>query len=276
MKRNVILSVNEDPQYLFYVPIALWSWRKIGWNPVLFFHDGGAVLTKPLFELVLNSTEVQRLKPIKGYRSDTIAQISRLYGALCVEPGEIVMTADLDLIPLGDWWSPDPSKITIYNHDLTGYSDYAICYLAATRERWIEIMGITGDYNAMIARDLKQIPNAHESVEWEKRWTVDQAYITERIKAVQFQKEFIPAGRLPSGLAKGRVDRGGWTLNHETFRDAHLHRDLYKRFQNPSDERYALFQKKWEEHMTLLHTVWPNENWDWFVTYTKEFSKLAQ
>lgn len=274
MRRNIILSINEDPQYLFYVPLALWAWRKIGWNPILFFHNGGAILTKPLFELALTGEKVQRLLPIKGYRSDTMAQISRLYGSLCVEFGEMVMTGDLDLIPLGDWWNPNPSKITIYNHDLTGYSDYAICYLAATRERWIEIMGISGDYNSMIERDLKSIPNAHESTEWEKRWSVDQAFITQKIKDVQFEKEFIPAGRLPSGLAIGRVDRGGWTLEQPYFKDAHLHRDLYKVFQNPSDERYPLFQKKWREHMELLYRVWPEQNWTWFEDYSKQFAEL--
>lgn len=276
MTRNVILSVNEEPQYLQYVPLALWAWRRIRWNPILFFHDGGSALTKPLFELAINGNEVQRLKPINGYRSDTIAQISRLYGALCVEPREIVMTADLDLIPLGDWWNPDPSKITIYNHDLTGYSDYAICYLAATRERWIEMMGITGDYNAMIARDLKQMPYAEETNEWEKRWTSDQRYITEKIKAIQFPKEFIPSGRMPSGLATGRVDRGGWTLDQPYFKDAHLHRDLYKAFQNPKHEHFQLYQKKWAQHMDLLATVWPNEDWAWFIDYTKRFAELAQ
>lgn len=272
MKRYIVLSVNDNPEYLYYVPLTVWAWKRIGWEPIVMFN--GIRNTIPIdFGIEYFLAEVDS---IYGYRSDTITQVSRLYGG-CLDLDsalDYLMTSDIDMIPLSDFWQPDINKITVWGHDLTNYHNYPICYIGMTRNRWIETMNLTSsDYNALINRDLDTMPQA-KSTDFYKYWETDQDLITKRIKAVNFDKAFIDRGRYSNGLAIGRVDRGSWSLNGhaDTFIDAHLHRDLYKVFKEPGNE---LWQKKWREHMELLHTVWPKEDFSWFVEYTKKFASLV-
>jgi hypothetical protein len=264
MKKYVVLSVNENPKYLFYLPLTAWAWRYFGWEVMLFMD--GLNDQPPIFELA-HSYSPPLIKfgsklLVDGYKSETVTQISRLYGACVLPTDSYIMTGDLDMIPLSDYWKPDESKITVWGHDLTSYQHVPICYIGMPAQRWIEVMGITSnDYNAMIKRDLDRMPNAKSQVfhEW---WSVDQQLITDRINACQFEKDFVYRGTYPNGYAKGRVDRSAWHLNHEQFIDAHLMRDIY------------INEVNFNKTMELLHKVWPDEEFTWFKEYTNEFKKL--
>lgn len=273
--RYIVLSVNEDPVYTYYVPLAIWAWRKIGWEPLVIINGWN----KKTIDSIYKSTEKHiPIDYVLPYRSDTVTQVSRLYAAMNKElnTDDYLMTGDIDLIPLSDYWHPNPNAISVYGHDLTNFTHYPICYIGMTRGKWIEVMGLDPNktIGQLIKRDLDQMPQA-SSPDFMHYWFTDQDLITDRINATQFPKEFHNRGKLPNGLAIGRVDRGSWSLNHPVFIDAHLHRDLYKAFQNPNHEHYELYQKKWREHMELLKAVWPNEDWTWFIEYTKKFAALA-
>lgn len=271
--RKVILSTNWNPDYLYYTPLVVWAWRKIGWEPVIFY-EGEKTLS---LGLVIDITGIQiaQLSPQEGYRSDTITQVSRLYGA-CVADGYL-MTSDIDMIPLSDYWKYDESEITIWGHDLTGFTHYPICYIGMDSKRWVEVMGITslswdgstqfptGDYDAMIKRDLDTLPQAKDP-DFYKYWFSDQDLITNRIDQTEFPKRHFYRGQLPNGFAAGRVDRGAWSLDHPEFIDCHALRDMYKQ----SDTGYGNMAKT----LRLLEKVWPSEDFQWFVDYTKQFQKL--
>ena len=268
MKKYIVLSTNWNPDYLYYLPLTVWAWRKFGWETIVFF-NGDSELS--FVKLAYNSypfshNSWNELSDIPGYRSDTITQISRLYGA-CIADGYL-MTGDIDMIPLSDYWIPQTyDDITIWGHDLTGYTHYPICYIGMPATRWTEVMGLTSsDYNKLIERDLDMMPDAKNS-DFYKYWFTDQELITQRIKETQFEKYFIPRGQLHNGYAKGRVDRGAWSLEHEQFIDCHMLRDMYK----STDTGAMNFAKT----MRLLDRIWPDEDFTWFKEYTKEFQKLA-
>lgn len=273
MKKYIILSVNDNPQYMFYTPLVVMAWIKLGWLPVIFYHgnmdkflqnayvDGYDDLTLPITDVIHDA--VYSLNDIEGIRSETIVQVSRLYGACVLPADSYIMTGDIDMIPLSDYWHPKKNEITIYGHDLTGFGHYPICYIGMPHDKWVQTMAITSaDYNALIKRDLDELPQAksHDSV---KRWVTDQDLITERIKAVNFEKTFINRGTYPNGYAKGRVDRSAWTLNHDQFIDCHMLRDIYR------DPRHM------QMTMDMLQKVWPAEDFTWFEKYTEEFRKLV-
>lgn len=200
----------------------------------------------------------------KGYRSDTITQVSRLYAA-CIQKDAYLMTGDIDMIPLSDYWQPKEDEITIYGHDLTGYTQYPICYIGMPSNRWVEVMGLTSDdYNALIKRDLDLMPQAKDP-DFYKYWFTDQELITKRIGQTEFKKTIINRGQYPNGLAKGRVDRANWDLNqlHSPYIDSHLLRDICKNAKNLNDT------------LALLYMIWPEEDFSWFVDYVFEFKKLA-
>jgi hypothetical protein len=198
------------------------------------------------------------------YKDSTITQISRLY-ASCIpdlQDDDYLMTGDIDMIPLSDYWKPH-EEITVWGHDLTGYGHYPICYIGMQAQKWREVMQITpSDYNHYIKRDLDSMPDA-KSQDFNKYWFTDQELITKRLKP--FNPTVINRGQYPNGYARGRVDRGAWTLDHKEFIDAHLHHQIYHKGN----------EWKFEQTMELLCKAWPDEDWCWFEEYTNEFRKLT-
>jgi hypothetical protein len=285
--KYIILSVNENVDYFAYVPLTCWAWRRIGWEPILFYHRENESDSLTLVEELVakySSVETHFLKSIPGYRSDTITQVSRLYGQ-CLNGNkqyradDYIMLGDIDLIPLSDYWHPDNNRIIVYGHDLTNYTHYPMCYIGMNREKWNDVMGTTwpGDYNAFIQRDLDKIPNAKEQ-DFYKRWFVDQDLITERLLPYKDKITFVDRGKYANGYAFGRVDRGEWNVNQHNWIDSHLHRDLFKHFYTkelPQDQR-DLYAKKWQDHMDLLNKVWPEDELNWFVEFTMQYAKLVQ
>lgn len=255
MRKHIVLSVNENPKYLYFLPLTVWAWRQFGWEPIVFF--AGLDHQPPIFDIAVRNSiylhEGNKAFLIDGYKSETIAQVSRLYGA-CVADGTI-MTGDIDMIPLSDYWKPEWDKITTYGRDLTDYH-YPICYIAMDSARWMQVMDIkSSDYNEHLKRDLKQQENM---------WTLDQDLITKKL--LSFGKEHIThidRGTDPRTCYPiGRVDRSHWTLNHDVFIDAHLPHDILS---NP---------QSYNKVMELLHKIWPNEDFTWFENYHNEFKKL--
>lgn len=275
MKKYIVLSVNDNVDYLYFTPLVCWAWRKFGWEPIVFYHRKDDVQTQRLAELEGLTYKyvdfyVKIIRGIEGYRSDTITQISRLYGA-CVADG-FMMTGDIDMLPLSDYWKPNTDKATVYGHDLTGFGHFPICYIAAPTPIWREVMKITGDwtydsknYNAMIKRDLDTLPQAKDP-DFYKYWFSDQDLITTRLKEYGTEKiTFINRGQGSHGYARGRVDRGsnGWVLDQPELIDAHLQQQTHHS------------QEKIDRLMQLLRHVWPGEDFTWFENYTKEFKRLA-
>lgn len=265
MKKNIVLSVNANPDYLYYTPLTVWAWRKIGWEPVVFYDGPLSALLAYVVEISGIGPNLAMIEPQEEYRSDTMAQVSRLYGA-CVADGYL-MTGDIDMIPLSDYWKYDENDITIWGHDLTGFTHYPICYIGMPSTRWREVMGITSDdYSKLMKRDLDTLPQA-KNPDFYKYWFSDQDLITGRIDQTEFPKKMVNRGQLPNGFARGRVDRGSWTLDHSQFIDCHALRDMYK----TSDTGVNNFAKT----MRLLEKVWPDEDFTWFKEYTRQYQKMA-
>jgi hypothetical protein len=276
MKKYIVLSVNDNTDYLFHVPLVYWAWRRSGWEPILFYHGGRNEITALIhntFEdgihegMTAEMKSLYRIRPgeltsIEGYQSETITQVSRLY-ATCFTEGYL-MTGDIDMLPLSDYWKPDMEKLTVYGRDLTDYH-YPICYIGAPSRIWSEIMTINhDDYNAYIRRDLYMMPQA-KSTDKTKRWVTDQDLITERINNSSYAPVRIDRGTdRRTGYPIGRIDRSNWTLDHKQFIDCHMFHGI----QNDDN--------KFKKTLEMLHTVWPQEDFKWWINYVKEFKKICQ
>jgi hypothetical protein len=267
MKKYVILSVNDNPDYLYFVPLVVWAWRKFGWIPML-FQNGDKFPS--FYMLATECLDIDRSRyicpiySIEGYRSDTITQVSRLYAASIFngQSGEYLMTGDIDMLPLSDYWKPN-GGISVWGHDLTGYTHFPICYIGMDSAKWRQVMSIeNGDIDYHIKRDLDSMPDA-KSTDFNKYWYVDQELITRRLK--KFNPTIINRGQYPNGFARGRVDRGAWTLDHREFIDCHMHHQIYHRGN----------EWKFEQTMEMLRKVWPGEDFTWFVEYNNEFKRLT-
>lgn len=247
MKRYVVLGVNENPKYIYYLPLVCWAWRRFGWEPFVFYNRNHIAISK--------ADCLRYMLPIPSiFKTETMAQVSRLYGA-CVLDGYL-MTSDVDMLPLSDYWDADSDDVTCYGRDLTDYH-YPICYIGASSELWRKFMRIDGqDYYLHILRDMRQQKNM---------WTLDQDIVTKNLLDYGIENiNHVNRGTdQRTGYPIGRVDRSNWTLNHKTFIDAHLPHDVLTN------------EKSFHNVMQLLHTVWPKEDWKWFINYTKEFKKIC-
>lgn len=270
MKRYIVLSVNDNVDYLYFTPLTCWAWRQFGWEPIVFYQGGNSDVLNLVSHNINNFGYLNWRQIIKhdGYRSDTITQISRLYGGACVPcaPVDYFMTGDIDMLPLSDYWKPDFKEVTVWGHDLTGFGHYPICYIGMNSWEWRHVMNVwNSDYNEYIKRDLDTLPQAKDP-DFYKYWFSDQDLITARLNEYGKEKiKFVNRGQGTHGFARGRVDRGsgGWVLNQPELIDAHLMQQTHHS------------QEKIDKLMQLLRHVWPGEDFAWFEKYTEEFKKLA-
>ena len=261
MKKHVVFSYNSvNPDYSYFAPLTAWAWKKFGWYPVCIAVGDQDTLTDKLIRQNSHHTQWIYCNEIAGYRSATVAQISRLYAARYISG--LIMTADVDMIPLSNYWSQS-NDMTVFGYDLTDHTEFPICYLSMLDEAWTKVMQLDlNRIDQLIRRDLDSMPNA-KSDDFYKFWGVDQQLITQRL--TPFNPVQIKRGREANGLACGRVDRASWTLSLSTLIDAHLPQQVYHKGR----------EKYFDDMMGLLHHVWPEEDWGWFYTYTVEFRKLT-
>lgn len=251
MKKTIILGVNDNPKYLYYIPLVVWAWKQLGWEVVIFHCCKRELLQRFIPDLEkYNFRECLNYPP---YKSETVAQVVRLYGA-CVTDG-MIMTSDADMLPLSDYWQPSAIGITAYGRNLSS-EHYPICYIAMWSTLWEEVMEIANNqYGTHVRLALREQKNM---------WTLDQDLVTENL-VVYGETKIQRVDRAidkRTGYPVGRVDRSHWTLDHKEFIDAHLPHDTL------SNEHS--FQKV----LKLLHHIWPKEDWAWFINYHKQFKKM--
>ena len=179
-------------------------------------------------DLKLNNpnTLVYVMPDVEGIRKETTAQSSRLYAANYLSEDDLIMTCDMDLLPLSDYWHPSSDNITVYGHDLTWFSYFPMGYCAMTGKKWKQKLQLTGDTKADMERDFKEVKIAY-SGDWEKWWNHDWQLLTNRLMPFKDELTMINRGQINiagATLAKGRIDRFNFmeTQNQpEPFIDAH-------------------------------------------------------
>ena len=219
MEKVVVVSSNNNPDYRFYEPYVVRAWHNYGWKvAVMLTHD---------CEPIDNGADYYISIPnVEGLRLETQAQASRLYAANHL-PEALLMTSDMDLIPLKDYWKPQHDRITNYGHDLTGFSFFPMGYTAMSTENWRKVMNLTGDTKADMLRDahdptVKYSPFAGD---WETWWNYDWSLLTNRLTPYDQRGELqkvLRGNRSGTSFALGRVDRGdSMQIPNEELIDAH-------------------------------------------------------
>ena len=205
MRKIVVVSTNNNHDYYFYAPFIEYAWNKFGWD--LCIMVTGDVDVKKI--KVNNPSTVFCVLPhIEKVHDATIAQAGRLYAANYLQSDSFIMTCDMDLIPLSDYWHPNENEITVFGHDLTWHTFYPMGYIAMPIHLWKEVMKLNDSTKAEMERDFKDTKIAY-SDKWEDWWNVDWDLITKRLQWYKNQIKFIDRGRRADSVyAKGRVDRG--------------------------------------------------------------------
>lgn len=221
LKKYVVVSTNNNPDYYLYAPFLEKAWNKYGWTLVVMVtqdvRKADLLLTNP-------ETLVFDLPDIDGVRPESIAQAGRLYAANHLPDDSFIMTSDMDMLPLSDYWKPKQHETTIYGHDLTDYSFYPMGYIAQPSGMWKFYMNLTGNTKEDMTNDSNVYSWMVKSPDWEKWWNWDWQMITDRMRPFADRHTFINRGRRLTGtFAYGRIDRGDSMQipPNETLIDAH-------------------------------------------------------
>lgn len=208
--KTVILSTNDDENYLNYLPYIQKAWNKLGWNTATFYLGEKEIDSN-------SKNQILKIKQVEGAREATVVQVYRLLAHNFVDG--FIMTSDVDMMPLSNYWNPDNDKFTCYGKDLTHNIHYPICYISAPDYLWKELIP-----ESSIEELLKKYPQ-YKSKDFNKWWFTDQDIVTQRLSS--FDLKSIPRG-MENGLALGRIDRDQWFLTKHISKtrkiDAHMPR----------------------------------------------------
>lgn len=203
MKRIVVVSTNNNPDYMFYAPYIEKAWSKLGWDLCIMVTSDVSIDD---LGIQLESTKVFKL-PELNIRKESIAQAGRLYACNYLNGYDLVMTSDMDLLPLSDYWNPKVSEISVYGHDLTDYSYFPMGYTAMSIDDWRRVMKLTGDTLIDMTNSAVEYKELTGSEQWEMWWNWDWQMLTDRLKNEPI-KHYHRGRRLTGTYAYGRIDRG--------------------------------------------------------------------
>jgi len=158
-------------------------------------------------------------------RSDTVAQVSRLFACLLdfIEPDDFIVTGDGDMLMMKDIFEDRP-QITSYGHDLTGRSEVPMCYVAGTKDHWRMLMQLDSPEPTIEGNIVQSVPNEAYSDKWEDYWSVDQKLLT-RMCAGYSEMKYVDR-HMDRGLAYGRKDRYDWNRKIPEIIDVHMLRGI--------------------------------------------------
>lgn len=284
---RVIVSSSADNIYGFFVPILGRLWRDlIGYKPLfILFKDEDEWTRSPDTAFILkmlkdDGHEIIFIKPVDGYRTSTVMQLSRVLAAAVpsIKDEDYLLTTDADMLPLNRtyFYQQDPNyRFHIFSAD--AYTDiasgrpapkYPMCYLGAKAQDWKSVMNITtNDIDAEAKRALEGRLDT---------WHNDEDYFISCLHRhpsfhrgrLEKTKDHYSIGSCElfirrwdgSGRAFKRFDRAAWSYeNKQDAIDAHFFRPGYT-------ERGFLLK--------LISTFHPS-SLEWVTNYVDTFSKLV-
>ena len=289
MKKYVVSSVNENPEYLFFAPIWCAFWKKLGYDPYILLVDKN--ISRELLHLISETTEknngiIKHLEHIDGYKTCNVSQVARLFVA--AEPifkdDDYIITDDIDKFVISKPWfnQQDFSKdIHIFDADETGYTRLKIGYIGMKTRVWKEIIGIS---DASLHDNLKQCLDANiiektavdnyiyksqREKELDQAWNLDESILTAGVFQSKYypdQCQMITRGANQYGLRNGRIDRTAWKqtfIQYISTRiiDVHLHRKPYE-------------EDFWQDVKMIMTRTFTPEEINYFEEYRSKFIEL--
>jgi len=262
MKKYAVISTDDNPDYYSLVPITCYSWKKLGYIPIVIqVIDLGKENTYKKFIQFCDDAIIHPISSVKGIKDSTTAQVSRLFAGCLpyINNDDIIVSGDCDMVIAKDIFA-NTQLISSYGFDLTGRSELPICYVYATKNKWQELMKISSD--TYIEKEIKNnVSEKAYSDKWEDYWSVDQQLLTLRAKEYGFENIlFVDRGHDQSnhGLPKGRWDRYKWENIPSEIIDVHM-------------IRHPL--NNWDKIIEMCKYLWPNDDLSWVENLGKELKK---
>ena len=218
---KVILSSDDNPDYLEFWPIVSEAWRNIGIEPILFYTGKNKIKNENVFNFNLEKCD-----------SAFIAQNIRLL-APTLFPNETCIISDIDNMPLSeDYFQGNIVNITdnqfvIYRPDATSEDMISIMWNAAKGSKWIDIFEV--DSVESISKKLLSWYPENYSIGGDN-WYHDQKILKEYITKYE-AKNISSITRLNDDSAGFcRLNRSNYSIFFKKFYD---HSKKYSDFHMP-------------------------------------------
>jgi len=210
-EKYAVISTNSHPDYLYYLPIVTKAWNKLGYKTIVLLLNDNPTLTDLVLQHVSSSNNlVVTLNPIDGIPSSTIVQISRIFaGCLSyINDEDLLITSDIDMIPLsGDYFNMIDHKrvFNILDAGEAGFTRHKICYVAARKKHWKEILDLQENIND----HLKLFFQSKQHLTSDEYWNIDEVYLFDKLSNSRYYEfsNFIDRGSNHLNLRNYRLDR---------------------------------------------------------------------
>ena len=290
MKKYAITAVNENSDYLFFAPIWSGFWKKLGYQPYIITISKN--IPEDLLDLVRGYTEnaggiMSDLDYVEGYKTSTVAQISRLFASAdpLFNDEDYLITDDIDKFVVSKPWfnQQDYNKdIHIFDLDETNYTRLKIGYIGMKAALWKQIIGVSegtlhDNVKECLTKNLAKTSDwdsgrilTQQEKERDQGWNLDEYLLTKGVFSSEYYPnacQLITRGANQFGLRNGRIDRTLWRqtfIQYLSSRiiDVHLHRDPYE-------------HSIWEDIKLIMSTTFKKEEIDFYENYKKEFVRIV-
>lgn len=277
---KAVISTTLDDKYLFYLPITIWCWNKLGigvvncipgpssrWSRVAYtstHYDGSQIAS-----LVIDTLYIQKLKWSSEifysaiHKEATYAQVARLFA--CARPGlepeEVLITSDVDMLVFKNIFEDVPDGFHVTGIDLVPQGQIPMCYVAASVKTWNKYFN---PENKTYQQLLDEHVGSIECTDFRGNlWSRDQELLHNGISnfsSVIFNYRAYPGTQ----FAQNRVDRddGMWRENIKPgLIDYHCHRPGY------TDENFPKI-------LEVIQGMYPYEDLTWMREYRNKYISL--
>ncbi len=218
---KVILSSDDNPDYLEFWPIVSEAWRNIGIEPILFYTGKNKIKNENVFNFNLEKRD-----------SAFLAQNIRLL-APTLFPNDTCIISDIDNMPLSeDYFQGNivniaDNQFIIYRPDATSEDMISIMWNAAKGSKWIDIFEV--DSVESITKKLLSWYPENYSIGGDN-WYHDQKILKEYITKYE-AKNISSITRLNDESAGFcRLNRSNYSIFFKKFYD---HNKKYSDFHMP-------------------------------------------
>ncbi len=260
---KVILSSTNNPLYDFFIPLAIYSWNKIGVDAICFVPE--KVDERMVLAMHQRHAEWVPLA-IAPDREVTYFQCARLFGAAQVVPDdEYLITSDIDMGVFGNIFKPSFKEgFVVYGSDLVPDGQYPICYIMAQAKHWIKAFHIRGPNGFQKKDCIDLLEHLLGYIQCDNMrgnyWAKDQEEAFKRITGSGIPTMLFNRSNGKNQFATQRMDRDGWELNTGIV-DAHFPRPGY------TPENFGKIKD-------LFHAMYPDDDLTWMVEYRDKYVSL--
>jgi len=264
---KAVISSTYDDRYMYFIPICVWAWNKLGVDVICFMPYKNT--SGDRFMLVSDTLVKQGARGViynfdaPEHKEATYAQLSRVFvsGVDGIDGEEVAFCSDIDMANFKLPPFDENYDFTVLGSDLTPDTQYPVCYVSATVLNWRKYFNPSGlTYQAAMDNHLGHIECEGFRGNY---WSFEQELIFNSLQKAKCK--LLPRSNGQNQFAQNRYDRDDQfildRLSPDTI-DFHMNRPGYE-------------DKNFEIILTILKYHYPDENFDWLISYTNAYKQLV-